>query len=62
MFVIRNIQSFTSQILGGVSPLGEILDLFSTLGFEIHRNSDHETLSELERSDTCLSTSNDFKI
>ena len=37
MFVIGIIQSFTSQISGVVSLLGE------KLGFDIQRNSDHET-------------------
>ena len=36
-------QSFTSQILGVAIPLGENFDFFSPLGFEIQRNSDHET-------------------
>ena len=43
MIVISNIQSFTSQIFGVVSPLGENLDFFGPLGFDTQRNSDHET-------------------
>ena len=43
LFIIGNIQSFTSQMFGVVSPLGENLDFFSFLGFNIQRNSDHET-------------------
>ena len=36
-------QSFTSQIFGVVGPLGETLDFFSPLGFDIQTNSDHKT-------------------
>ena len=32
-----------SQILGVVRPLGENLDFFSLLGFDIQTNSDHKT-------------------
>ena len=42
MFVIANIQSFISQILGVVGTLGENLDLFSLLGFDVQTNSDHK--------------------
>ena len=35
LFVIGNIQSVTSQIFGVVSPLGENLDYFDTLGCDI---------------------------
>ena len=42
MFVIAYIQSFTSQIFGVVSPLGENLDFFSPLGFDVQTNSDHK--------------------
>ena len=35
-------QSFTSQILGVVGILGENLDLFSLLGFDVQTNSDHK--------------------
>ena len=41
-FVIVNIQSFTSQILGVVGTSGENLDLFSLLGFDVLTNSDHK--------------------
>ena len=41
--VIGNTQSVISQIFGVVSPLEENLDLFSPLGFDIQRNSDHES-------------------
>ena len=39
----RQYKSFTSQIFGVVGPLGENLDLFSPLGFDIQINSDHKT-------------------
>ena len=42
IFVVSNIQSFTSQILGVVSPLGENLIVFRDL-HEIERNSDHKS-------------------
>ena len=43
IFIISNIQSFTFQILGIVSPLGgENLDFVSSLEFDSQRNSDHE--------------------
>ena len=42
MFVIANIQSFTSQILGVVGTLRENLHLFSLLGFDVQTNSDHK--------------------
>ena len=42
IFVIATIQSFTSQILGVVGILGENLDLFSLLGFDVQTNSDHK--------------------
>ena len=35
IFVIANIQSFTSQIFGVVGPLEEHLEVFSLLGFGI---------------------------
>ena len=35
-------QSFTSQILGVVGTLGENLDFFSLLGFDVQTNSDHK--------------------
>ena len=35
MFVTANIQSFTSQIVGAVSPLGENLDFFNPVGFDV---------------------------
>ena len=70
IFVIGNIQSFTSQIIGVISPLAENLDFFSPLEFDIQRNSEHETpkiklhsVRALKRkSDTWSSNSNDFKI
>ena len=40
--LIANIQSFTSQILGVVGILGENLDLFNLLGFDVQTNSDHK--------------------
>ena len=43
MFVIGSKQSFTSQIFEVVGPLGENWDFFSPLGFDIEKNSDHET-------------------
>ena len=43
IFVIGNIQSFTSQIFGVVSLLGENLDFFSPLRFDTQKNSDYET-------------------
>ena len=68
-------QSFTSQILGVVGTLGENLDFFSLLGFDIQTNSDHNApkiklcsvralkrLSEWEKSDAWSSNGNDFKI
>ena len=42
-FVNVNIQSFTSQIVGVVGPLGENLDFFSPLGFDVQTNSDQKT-------------------
>ena len=43
IFIIGNIQSFTSQILGAVSPLeGENRDSVSSLEFDSQINSDHE--------------------
>ena len=36
-------QSFKSQICGVVGPLGENLDFFSPLGFDVKTNSDHKT-------------------
>ena len=35
-------QSFTSQIFGVVGPLGDNLDFFSPLGFDVGTNSDHK--------------------
>ena len=43
MFVISNIQSFTSQIFGFEGSLGENLNFFSSLGFDVKTNSDHKT-------------------
>ena len=43
IFVIANIHSFTFQIFGVVGPLGENLDIFSPLGFDVQTNSDHKT-------------------
>ena len=43
IFVITNIQSFTSQAFGVIGPLGENLDVFSLLGFDVQTNSDHKT-------------------
>ena len=43
IFVIANIQSFTSQNFGVVGPLGENLDLSNPLGFDVQTNSDHKT-------------------
>ena len=36
-------QSFTSQNFEVVSPLGENLDFFNPLGFDVQTNSDHKT-------------------
>ena len=35
IFVIANIQNFTSQIFGVVGPLGENSIFFSSLGFDV---------------------------
>ena len=43
MFVNASTQSITSQIFEVVVPLGENLDLFSQLGFEVQANCDHKT-------------------
>ena len=43
IFVIANIQSFTSQIFGVVGPLGENLDFFNPLEFDVKTSSDHRT-------------------
>ena len=43
MFLIANIQSFTSQIFGVVGPLAENLDFFSPLGFDVQTNSNYKT-------------------
>ena len=44
MFVIANIyRVFTSQIFGVAGPLGENLNFFSPLGFDVQTNSDHKT-------------------
>ena len=43
IFVIAIIQSFTSQIFGVVGPLGENLDFFGPLEFDVQTNSDHKT-------------------
>ena len=43
IFVIANIQSFTSQIFGVVCHLGENLDFLSPLGFDVQINFDHKT-------------------
>ena len=40
---MANIQSFTCQIFGVVGPLGENLNLFSPLGFDVQTNSDLKT-------------------
>ena len=42
IFVIANIQSFTSLIFGVVGPSGENLDFFTPLGFDVQTNSDHK--------------------
>ena len=36
-------QIFTSQNFGVVGPLGENLDFFGPLGFDVQTNSDHKT-------------------
>ena len=36
-------RGFISQIFGVVGPLGENLDFFSPLGFDVKTNSDHKT-------------------
>ena len=43
IFVIANIQSFTSQIFGVVGPLAENVDFFSPLGLDVQTNSDQKT-------------------
>ena len=43
MLYVGNIQSFPPQIFEVVGPLRENLEFFSPLGFDIQRNSDHET-------------------
>ena len=62
IFVIANIQSFTSQIFGVVGRLGENLDLFSPLGFDVQANSDHKTqnikLYSVRTSKRCLNDEN----
>ena len=44
IFVIRNYQSFISQILKVVGPLGEKFEFFSPLGFKIQSSFDLETI------------------
>ena len=43
IFVVVNIQSYTSQIFGVIGLLGENLDFFSPLEFDVQTNSDHKT-------------------
>ena len=43
IFVIANIQSFISRIFGVVGPLGESLDVFGPLGFDVQTKSDYKT-------------------
>ena len=43
IFVIADIQSLTSQILGVAGPLGGNVDISSLLGFEVQANSNHKT-------------------
>ena len=43
IFVISNNQSFISQILRVVGPLGEKCEFFSPLGFKLQSNFDLET-------------------
>ena len=43
IFVIDNIQSFTSQMFGVVRPLRENLDIFTPLRFDIQTDSDQKT-------------------
>ena len=43
IFVTANIQSFTSQSSEVVDPLGENLDFFNRLGFDVQANSDNKT-------------------
>ena len=47
---MANIQSFTSQSFGVVGPLGENLNLFSALGFDVQTNSDHRIKPKISRS------------
>ena len=51
-------QSFTSQIFEVVGPLGENLDFFSPLGFDVQTNSDHKAqkikLYSVKASKYCL--------
>ena len=70
MFVIANIQSFTSQIFGVFGRLGET-SIFSPLGFDVQTkfwsqnpnnqvllSQSFKTLSESEKSDTSSSNVN----
>ena len=43
IFVIANVQSFTSQIFGVVGPFRENIHFFSPLEFHVQTNSDHKT-------------------
>ena len=43
LFVVSNTQSFTPTIFGVVGTLGVNLDFFSPVGFDIQRDSGHET-------------------
>ena len=69
-YLIANIQSFTSQILGVVGILGENLYLFSLLGFDVQtkfwsqspKNKLFTRLSEWGKSDAWSINGNDFKI
>ena len=42
IFVIANIQSFKSQMFGVLGPLGENLDFFGPLGFDVQTNPDQK--------------------
>ena len=43
IFVIADIHSFITQVFEVVGRLGENLDFFSPLGFDVQTNSDHKT-------------------
>ena len=42
IFIIVNIHGFTTQIFWVVGSLGETLDIFGPLRFDVQTNSDHK--------------------